>query len=223
MRRLALPALLLAAVAGGCRSQERVEARAPEALREGAQQLLVGVDHYVSREGVRRAHLQADTAVFLGEGDSVQLKKVRVTFYRSDGSVLSTLTSRAGTYDMRSGDMLASGNVIVRDTARAQRLETQRLTYAADSDRLRSDQPFVQYRGDDVIRGTGFVTDPSLDQIRVAHPSLVSPGPGGEVAGPADTTGAKAAGGQPGLVREKIERLKERRKGGGDTTSGDGP
>lgn len=168
--------LLLAVVAAtACGGEEDVEVAGPEYLRLGADQVMVGVEHFLTREGVRRAHLEADTAFILEESSRVHLRHYTVDFYDEQGQRRSILSARDGVYDLRNGDMEATDSVVVVDPRESQRLRTERLTYDAAVDRLRSEVPFVLVQGQDTTRGEGFVTDPGLDSLVVRRPRFVSP------------------------------------------------
>lgn len=158
-------------VAGACGSEEPVETAGPELLRLGAEQVMVQMEHVMTRGGLRRAHLVADTAYFLRDDPRVRILPVDITFYDVDGRATSNLTAREGLYDTETNDMEAMGEVVVVDRQEGQRLLTEELEYVASDDLLRSDREFVLYRTDAVIRGTGFVTDPALDTVRIIQPA----------------------------------------------------
>lgn len=164
----------------GCGDEERqVEVAGPDLMGMGADQVMVGLTHNMTREGVLQGELRADTAYIYSDDSTVRLRVVDVTFYDDQGRPDSRLTADSGRYNLQTGDMAAHGGVVVRDTAESERLETEQLLYDALSDELRTDTAFVWHRGDDVIRGTGLVTDPSLDNVRIERPAGTSPGTGG--------------------------------------------
>lgn len=170
---------LVVLVLAGCGEEEKVAVAGPELLQLGASQVMVDVETFVTREGVKKAHLVADTAFFLEGESGVNLRGLRVDFFGSEGARSSRLTARRGWYEMQSGDMRAVGNVVVVDSATDRRLETPRLKYRAGRNELRSDTTFVLYRGNEVIRGESLVTDPSLSEIQTTGPSGVSRPSGG--------------------------------------------
>lgn len=182
-----------------CGEEENPEPVGPEFRELEADQVMVGVEHYMTRDGVRRAHLEADTAYFLSESSSVMVRHYTVDFFDPEGGLRSVLTARQGIYDMQSGDMQARGDVVVVDPDESQRLMTERLLYDASTGKLESDVDFLLLRGRDTIRGTGFVTDPGLDSLTTRQPSVVSPpeaeGPSanGPPSGPADSARADTA------------------------------
>ncbi len=165
--------------ASACGGDDADEVAGPELLDLGAQQVAIGVRHILTADGVRRAQLIADTALFL-EGDAfVRFRGVRVYFYGDLGEEVSILRADEGLVNLQTEDMEATGSVVVVDQDQSERLETQTLSYDAAADQLRSDVDFVFYRGSNTIRGRGFVSDPGLDTVYVTRPSAVTPRPSG--------------------------------------------
>lgn len=181
--------LLVAALAAGCGEDPAPELAGPPFQELEADQVMVDVEHYMTREGVRRAHLRADTVYFLDEGTTAHLRHFTVDFFGETGATTSVLSARDGRYRLQSGDMEASEDVRVVDEDESQRLRTERLTYDSETGELRSDVDFVLVQGRDTIRGVGFVTDPGLDSLTIRRPGAVLP--------PVDTAGA---GGRSGPV-----------------------
>lgn len=163
----------VAAAALGCRGEEPAATAGPDLVGMEADQVVIGMEHLLTRDGLRRAFLRADTAWFLEDSSLVRLRPVEVTFFEGGGREVSDLTARQGVYDMRTGNMEASGRVVVRSRLEFQRLETERLRYDASEDLLRADTIFVLYREGSTIRGDALVSDPALDSARVRRPSAV--------------------------------------------------
>ena len=176
MRRLVALVLLLPGVAAGCGEEEPVEPSGPDFSSLEADQVMVGVEHYLTDDGVRRAHLRSDTVYFLDDGSTARLRHFTVDFFGSQGDRTSVLTAEDGLYDLESGDMRAERRVVVVDAEESQRLTTERLLYDVSADELESDVDFMLVRGRDTLTGTGFVTDPGLDSLVTRRPSVVSPG-----------------------------------------------
>lgn len=165
-------ALLLLA---GCGEEERnVEVAGPDLVQLGADQVMVGLTHSMTRNGVLQGKLRSDTAYVFNDQSTVRLRTVDVTFFDSRGRPDTRLTADSGRYNLRTGDMEAHGDVVVRDSAESNRLETPQLLYEALRNELRTDTTFVWHQGSDVVRGSGLVTDPSLDNIRIQEPAATS-------------------------------------------------
>src|SRR2546423_4476912 len=103
--------LTLMLVVGACKTGTRVTAT--QAALDSADQVLIGMTHYVTEAGVLRARVRADTAFFYSGPQRAELRNVHVTFYDTQGRSTSTLTAHEGTHHWRTGDMEARGNVVV--------------------------------------------------------------------------------------------------------------
>jgi len=161
MRRLAaLFALALATTS--CRETALPVTEATAA--DSADQVLFGVRHYVTRDGVVQALVLADTAFVFDARQTAELRGVRTTFYSSTGVEHSVLTSREATYDGRTGDMEARGQVVVvaKD---GRRLETEVLRYDRAAGKISSDVPFVFEEPGRRMAGRSFVSDPDFQNL----------------------------------------------------------
>lgn len=165
----------LALLTAACGGDEDVELAGPDLEGLDADQVMVDVEHVITREGVRRAHLRADTGYIYDATSTVRFRGYTVDFFTRDGQHSSTLTAWEGQYDQQTGDMMAEDSVRVRSVDGATRLYTERLSYDVGRDRLESDVSFLFVRGRDTVRGTGFVTDPALDSLETRRPAVVSP------------------------------------------------
>jgi LPS export ABC transporter protein LptC len=177
MRRVPFVAILTGAVAlAACESRRTAEVASAELLGLEADQVMVGVEHYMTREGVRRALLLADTAFTYQDEERLRLRNLKITFFGELGEESAVLTAGTGVYEMESGDLEVEGEVEVVDGSTGERLVTERLRYVAEPDSLYGDTAFVLYRGDVEMRGARFVTDPELRNFRAESPSFVSRG-----------------------------------------------
>jgi LPS export ABC transporter protein LptC len=169
--------LLLAACGGPERGVASVAAAA-----DSADQVMMGVRQFLTKEGVRQAFLQADTALVYETSGRVDLKRIHVTFYSADGVQESVLTGKEGTYWTRTNQMSARGDVVVVRTSDQARLRTDFLEYDPAKNEVRTDRPFVADKGEQHIEGVGFVCDPGFtkctaNQTRGSAGRLVMPGP----------------------------------------------
>src|SRR5258708_302192 len=69
---------------------------ATQVVLDSADQVLLGMSHYVTELGVLRARVRADTAYFFSNTQRVELRNVHVTFYDVAGNPTATSTSRSG-------------------------------------------------------------------------------------------------------------------------------
>lgn len=153
-------------VAIACENQGATPPVNPKASRDTADQTLFGVRLISADHGVQRAAMQSDTAFTFEDNSRFELRTVRTTFFTETGVKSATLTSREGTYNVRSGNMEARGNVVVISED-GRKLVTQQLRYDPGRNEISGDSAFVLTRPGDELSGTGFITDPDLTRIRV--------------------------------------------------------
>ena len=167
MRRIVAGAVVLTcAVLAACQDTGATPPVVGRATADTADQTLFGVRLVMADRGVQRAALQADTGYTYEDNSRFELRVVRTTFYTESGVKNATLTSREGTYSVRSGNMEARGNVVVISED-GRRLETPQLRYDPGRNEISGDSAFVLTRPGDILRGIGFVTDPNLTRITV--------------------------------------------------------
>jgi LPS export ABC transporter protein LptC len=170
----------LAAGLAGCESSDAgTGSDVPDVLSSGADQVMIGVEHYMTREGIRRAKLVADTAFTYQDSARIGLRSLKVTFYAADGTEMAVLTGRTGEYSLESGDMRVDGDVTVTGELTAggrSRLETRSLRYDAAANRLVSESPYTLTHPDGTVEsGTGFTTDPGMTKISSENFSVTAP------------------------------------------------
>jgi LPS export ABC transporter protein LptC len=155
-------------VAGACKTGTPVTAT--QAALDSADQVLIGMSHYVTDAGVLRARVRADTAFFFSGTQRAELRNVHVTFYDATGQATSTLTSREGTHQWRTGDMQARGDVVVvRDKDRAT-MRTEVMDYSQMRNEVRSDTSFVWDEPGRHVVGDAFTSDPEFKKITARRP-----------------------------------------------------
>lgn len=146
-------------------------------LNSEAEQVVIGLEHYVTSQGIRRAHVLADTAFFLEGKSQVELRVMQVTFYNALGEVSSILTSRNGTYDWDTGDMVATDDVVVVNPKEGRRIETSVMYYERANDRIWGDAPTKMFESDGtVIEGTAFESTSSMEVVDLTSARMVKPG-----------------------------------------------
>ena len=141
-----------------------------------ADQVLVGVEMTLTREGVRRGLLVADTAFSFQEEGRLRLRNLNITFLDENGVEQGQLRGREGEYDFESGDVRVNGEVEVVEATGAKRLLTERLFYVAARDSLVGDTAFVLYRPGLEMRGDSFVSDAQLENVESRNPRIESEG-----------------------------------------------
>ena len=165
MKWLALTAMLLAAA---CKSGTPVTAT--QVVLDSADQVLLGMSHYVTDAGVLRARVRADTAYFFSNSQRAELRNVHVTFYDATGRETSTLTSKEGTHHWRTGDMEARGNVVVVRGRDGATMRTEVMNYNQARNEVSSDKSFIWDEPGRHVEGDGFTSDPEFKKITAKRP-----------------------------------------------------
>ncbi|HET8836077.1 MAG TPA: LPS export ABC transporter periplasmic protein LptC [Gemmatimonadales bacterium] len=150
---------------------------------DSADQVLEGFSHWVTKDGIRRSEVQADTAYFYESSQVTQLRHVRVVFYDLNGKESSTLTAKAGTYRWQDGSMQANGKVVVISPD-GRKLQTDTLKYDNATNTISTNTHFIMDRGTDHLEGESFRSDPDFKNVVTNKPvgragdGLLLPGQG---------------------------------------------
>jgi LPS export ABC transporter protein LptC len=214
-----LAALLAAGLACG---RDEVAPRRPLTTQAGAperapDQIIENGTHVVTREGVKRAVLQARQIEFYNAEAKVEADTMEMTFFDARGLEESRLTARYGEIDQRTEDVMARGDVMVV-ASDGTRISGEELRYDSAADRITSDLPVTIVREGNRIQGDGVEADPALTSIRITGSSAVlertprpvrrrsdagaapgppAPPPGGEDAAPGPAAAPAPAGEAP--------------------------
>jgi len=139
-----------------------------QVVGDSADQIMFGVDHIVTVDGVMRARLVADTGYLYEGSQTWELRGVTVHFFSSEGKETSTIVSREATYDLRTKNMEARGEV-VGTTPDGRRLETSILRFQNATDDIVGDSAFVFTGPDENMRGNSFIADPDFTRVRATN------------------------------------------------------
>jgi LPS export ABC transporter protein LptC len=168
VRRVTFGLVGVAAVVGvvACQDPGATPPIASGAAADTADQTMFGVRLVLADRGIRRAEMQSDTAFTFEDNTRTELRVVRSIFFTETGQKNGTLTSREGTYNARSGNMEARGNVVVISED-GRRLETPQLRYDPTRNEISSDSAFVLTEPQQRVSGIGFIADPNLNNVRI--------------------------------------------------------
>lgn len=138
-------------------------------VADSADQVLYGLRHNLTLDGVLRAQLHADTAYFYQGAQRADLVGITVNFFSPEGRQTSRLTARTGTYEWRTGNMEARGDVVAV-TPDNRRLTTTVLRYHRPSDQISGPSEFVFDAPDRHLEGESFTADPEFRNVVTTRP-----------------------------------------------------
>jgi LPS export ABC transporter protein LptC len=110
--------------------------------------------------------LRAEQAKVFDSSNEVNLDTLVVDFYDEEQAHVSTLTSDHGVIERATRDMQAFGQVRIR-TDEGLRLEADEVRWVQKEGRILSDSRVRFTRGENVLTGVGFESDPSLKDIEI--------------------------------------------------------
>jgi LPS export ABC transporter protein LptC len=140
---------------------------------DSADQVLEGFSHYVTRDGIRRSRVEADTAFFYEGTQITELKNIRVVFFDVHGEEGSTLTAKRGTYRWQDGSMEANEKVrVVSPDGR--KLATESLKYDNGANTISTSVHFTFDRGSEHLEGNSFRSDPDFKNVVTDRPRGVA-------------------------------------------------
>ncbi|MBI4545245.1 MAG: LPS export ABC transporter periplasmic protein LptC [Gemmatimonadetes bacterium] len=134
-------------------------------------QVIYGLTHFSTAQGVRRAVLRADTAYVHEDSARIDARRVHLTLFNELGREAADLTAAAGELDIRTEAMTARGNVVLVARQGQKRIETEELHFDPQTDRIWSDVATTLQDAGTVIRGQGFTSDGQLRNVRVRRPT----------------------------------------------------
>lgn len=144
-----------------CRKTTQPPVAGGPSLADSAEQVLFDVRWFLTDHGVKRGETFADTLYVFNDQTRFVMLRVRANFNTTTGAPNGTLKGDRGTYNLRTQILEGYGNVVVTSTD-GRRLLSNHLKYAQAANSISSDSAFTFYRGKDVQKGTGFVTDPNM-------------------------------------------------------------
>lgn len=171
----------------GCDRDSTTPSVITDAASLPADNVILGVEHTMTKDGVRTGLLNSDTAYLYETSREMDLRGVALQFYADNGAPSGTLTSTSGEYDIATGSFVARGDVLLvtHGPEGERRVETEELHYDVSGDRLWSDVPFVMREGGRTTRGTSFRSDAEFRNWSVTGAETSGGLPGGDPA-PAD-------------------------------------
>lgn len=138
-----------------------------------ADNVMTGVHHAVTVDGIRRSLLRSDTTLVFNDSAAVQLRGVNLEIYGDDGNLRATLTSSTGALDQNTNQMVARGDVVLIVHGHEGRtVWTEELHYDPNQKRIWSDvrTRTLTERGEE-LTGEGFSSDEDFRNFEVQQPA----------------------------------------------------
>lgn len=159
----------LAAGLVACGGDSSVAVKIRASAVDSADQVMFGARSLITRDGVVRAELFADTALFFDDNTRIEMRGVTTHFHNAIGEANTVLTSRYGTMNTRLNRMQARGQVDVKSKD-GRRLQTLLLNYDQLRNVIFGDSAFVLTQpGGRRLEGVGFISDPDMRNVQVLH------------------------------------------------------
>ena len=101
--------------------------------------------------------------------DVTELRNVRLTFFDEKGGKPGTLTSRTGEYDVRTGIMIARGNVVLithNERGEKRTVRSEELHYDQRGDRVWSERETIVEEKTRTLVSEGFTSDTRFTNIQ---------------------------------------------------------
>ncbi|MDT8369072.1 MAG: LPS export ABC transporter periplasmic protein LptC [Longimicrobiales bacterium] len=161
-------------------------------------QIIQGFEFTSTVDGVRSAHVMADSTWQWTDSTTVRLFGVQMEVFDSLGFLRANVTSQEAILDMETQAMVATGDAVLRVPADNTLIRSPVLHYTPDRDLIRSDTvTHATIRGEEMT-GSCFESDLQISNLRVCRPVGAIPeifrdtvrGPG---SAPGDRAGRDAA------------------------------
>ena len=166
MRNTIAVGVLAASASLACSNKKQPPVEAHSPLADSADQVMYPARFNLTDQGLQRAHVDADTAYFFDDNNRMELQGVHATFYTATGGKDAVLTSRHGTTNTRTNNMIARKDVVVVSED-GRRLTTQELIYNQQKNEISSDSAFVMTEPNRRLEGIGFRSDPNMKNIQI--------------------------------------------------------
>jgi LPS export ABC transporter protein LptC len=146
-------------------------------VADSADQVLFKMNTNITADGVRRSYVEAETAFVYQSRQTMDLRRVRMLFFDTQGNQKSTLTADRGIYGTFSNKLDARGHVVVTSTD-GRKLQTEHLIYDKLANLIKVDTAFVYDSPTEHSTGNGLDTDIEFKNVRVQQPKGFQKGKG---------------------------------------------
>ena len=81
---------------GGCGNPDAVSLASSDLQEIDADNVIFGMVSFITANGIREGHVQADTAYLFVDSAKAELHQMRILFFNEDGSQRATVTGTSG-------------------------------------------------------------------------------------------------------------------------------
>ncbi|CAN5777174.1 hypothetical protein BH24BAC1_BH24BAC1_01410 [soil metagenome] len=104
-------------------------------------------------------------------GDILYPEGLLVTFYENDGRVTTTLKANSGKYDQAKDAYLATGNVVVHNLEKNQKLHTEELNWDKVKQIVYTDKLVRIETPEEILTGEGLTANQDFSRYRILKPT----------------------------------------------------
>lgn len=141
-----------------------------------ADQVMIGVNHTMTNNGMRSAVGQFDTVYAYDDSAKFHLKGVNLELFDEAGNKTGTLTSLTGVLNTGTQAMTARGNVRLVTLPDNRIIESEELHYDPSIRRIWSDVATTMRHQGNVSHGDGFSADDKFQEVKIVRPRGTLPG-----------------------------------------------
>lgn len=163
----AFSVLVVTLGAGACTEDGDVPVVAEDLTQIDADNVVYGMTQILSREGVREALIEADTAYFFRDSTAVHLQGLEMTLFQEGSRTRAEVVAREGRLEPERQEMTAWGDVVLTIPEEDRRIRTEELHYSTLEERIWSDTATVMEEGADVTCGAAFRSDLEFRDVTI--------------------------------------------------------
>ncbi|RMH18819.1 MAG: hypothetical protein D6701_05775 [Gemmatimonadetes bacterium] len=170
--RFVIGAAVLAGALAACEAETTGPLVPPDLEALDAESVVYTLRTVLTRNGVREALVEADTAYFFSDSTVVLLRgRVRLTAYDEEsGTLKATVRSQRGRLNTSNNAMVAWGEASL-ELADGRVVQSPEIHYAPERNQIWSDTTSVLRDADgSVLEGTSFTSDLDFTNLRVQNP-----------------------------------------------------
>ena len=132
-----------------------------------ADEIVYGVSHNMSRDGIREARLEADSMLMWRDSTHAWVMRMTLLVFDDQGGQRATITADRGRFDMATNELMAVGNAVLSIPGQDREIRTEVLNFSQESDRVWSDVPVVMREAGCEIEGDRLQSDIAFDEVKL--------------------------------------------------------